>query len=208
MIDKEAVEQIRCGVGSAMDTNMTEDEAVEYIVSELEELGYRKPLDRPECGMCGGKMSENPHPDAGKPPNYLEVGTVDVCIPCTVKSRHKWAERAMKTEEQLALYRKPSPELREKMGPKLTSILSAYKKWILNIDGGQGTRCDSQDAFDQILALIVPKDKPPLLSDEEIKVKAGIYWLREYGGKFLGNITLDDLRKFSVEIAQAQRDKD
>jgi len=41
-MDKEAREQIKAGVIGATDTNMTVDEAVEYIVGELEELGYRK----------------------------------------------------------------------------------------------------------------------------------------------------------------------
>ena len=73
-------------------------------------------LDRPikaKCGFCGGNMSENPHPDAGKPSNYLEVGTESVCIPCTCKGMHQWAERAMKAEGQLEA-RMDNPD-REKM---------------------------------------------------------------------------------------------
>lgn len=57
---------------------------------------------QPSCGFCGGLMSKNPHPNAGKPPEYLVVGTMYVCIPCTVLSRHKWAERAMDVETKLA----------------------------------------------------------------------------------------------------------
>lgn len=38
---------------------------------------------------------------------------------------------------------------------------------------------------------------------EEIKVKAGIYWLAKYGGKFLGGIDLEDLPAFGKEIADA-----
>lgn len=51
---------------------------------------------------CGLEMSLNPHPDAGKSNRMLEVGTVWVCIPCTVKSRHGWSTRAMKAENELA----------------------------------------------------------------------------------------------------------
>jgi len=54
-----------------------------------------------KCGKCGGEMSPNPHPQAGKPPYYLEVGTIYECIPCLVLNRHRWAERAMKAESAL-----------------------------------------------------------------------------------------------------------
>lgn len=46
-------------------------------------------------------MSENPHPDAGKPEAFLSVGTVYVCIPCTVRSRHEWSERAWRAENRI-----------------------------------------------------------------------------------------------------------
>ena len=45
---------------------------------------------------CGLPMSRNPHPDAGKPAALLEVGAVWVCIPCTVKSRHKASQMAFR----------------------------------------------------------------------------------------------------------------
>ena len=53
------------------------------------------------CAKCGLPMSKNPHPQAGKPPDYLEVGTMYECIPCLVGNRHRWAERAMKAESAL-----------------------------------------------------------------------------------------------------------
>ena len=62
-----------------------------------------EPKDVPECGICMGEMSHNPHPDAGNPPTYLEVGTRWVCIPCTVKSRHQWVERAMEAESRVEI---------------------------------------------------------------------------------------------------------
>ena len=42
LIDKEALKQIEVGVVGAGDTNMTVDEAVEYIAEALDRLGYRK----------------------------------------------------------------------------------------------------------------------------------------------------------------------
>ena len=53
------------------------------------------------CGLCGGKMSNNPHPDAGKPNDFLTVGTQYVCIPCECKNRHEWANRALEAEGQI-----------------------------------------------------------------------------------------------------------
>ncbi len=53
--------------------------------------------------LCGGEMSKNPHPQAGKPEALLEVGAVYVCIPCTVRTRHRWADRALKAESELSL---------------------------------------------------------------------------------------------------------
>ena len=41
-MDKEAKEQIRVGVLGATDTNMTIEEAVDYIERQLEGLGYCK----------------------------------------------------------------------------------------------------------------------------------------------------------------------
>lgn len=46
-------------------------------------------------------MSQNQHPDAGVPGRYLEVGCEVECLPCTVLSRHQWAQRAMKAEGQV-----------------------------------------------------------------------------------------------------------
>ena len=49
------------------------------------------------CTFCLGPL-RNPHTLAGKPDSLLTVGAVFVCIPCAVKSRHEWAERAQKNE--------------------------------------------------------------------------------------------------------------
>lgn len=67
------------------------------------ELGEAKTQEIPKgliCN-CGLPRLANPHPDAGKPGRYLEVGTQHECIPCTVKSRHEWAQRATNAESQL-----------------------------------------------------------------------------------------------------------
>lgn len=55
---------------------------------ELEEEA-RAPL----C-FCGLPMAKNPHPDAGKPGQLLEVGAVYVCIPCLSKANHGHAKSA------------------------------------------------------------------------------------------------------------------
>lgn len=53
------------------------------------------------CHKCGLPHVTNPHPDAGKSPMYLEVGCPTECLPCTVLSRHQWAQRAMTAESEL-----------------------------------------------------------------------------------------------------------
>jgi hypothetical protein len=53
------------------------------------------------CPKCGYLMSDNPHPDAGKPESMLMVGVMKECIPCLVENRHKWARRAQRAESVL-----------------------------------------------------------------------------------------------------------
>lgn len=53
------------------------------------------------CHKCGLQLSDNPHPEAGKPAHYLKVGCPKECIPCLSLSRHQWAARAMKAENAL-----------------------------------------------------------------------------------------------------------
>ncbi|GJH04994.1 hypothetical protein [Paraburkholderia terrae] len=57
------------------------------------------------CHKCGLPMSVNPHPEAGKPPHYLNVGCPRECIPCLVKSRHSWAQQAMRDRRYAERYR-------------------------------------------------------------------------------------------------------
>ncbi|WP_250502790.1 hypothetical protein [Caballeronia sp. AZ7_KS35] len=61
--------------------------------------------ERQACHKCGLPISVNPHPEAGKPPHYLEVGCPKECIPCLSKSRHSWAQRAMKDARDAERYR-------------------------------------------------------------------------------------------------------
>lgn len=59
-------------------------------------------VDRGQCVQCGGPMSLNPHPQAGKVPSMLNVGAVAECIPCLVNSRRSWCKRALEAEHQVA----------------------------------------------------------------------------------------------------------
>lgn len=53
------------------------------------------------CHQCGLPFANNPHPDAGKPEKYLEVGVAQECVPCLVLSRHQWSQRALSAERKL-----------------------------------------------------------------------------------------------------------
>ena len=56
----------------------------------------------PLCGLCGGRMSKNPHLDAGKPGHILDAGLEWECIPCLARTRHRWADRALRAEGDIA----------------------------------------------------------------------------------------------------------
>jgi len=66
---------------------------------EIRQL-FPQPLEEklPKCGICGGVMSKNPHPDAGKPGSILSVGAEYECIPCDQRALHNWADRARRAE--------------------------------------------------------------------------------------------------------------
>ncbi|MFM0022146.1 hypothetical protein [Paraburkholderia azotifigens] len=90
-------------------------EAVSQLVNliTLIRASYTAPIadsamakDAPgNCHKCGLPMSVNPHPEAGKPPHYLNVGCPWECIPCLVKSRHSWAQQAMRDRRYAERYR-------------------------------------------------------------------------------------------------------
>ena len=65
-----------------------------------------------KCGLCGGVMSRNPHPKAGIPTyEILDVGAIWVCVPCTVKTRHRWSTRALQAEAALVEARRHATSL-------------------------------------------------------------------------------------------------
>ncbi len=82
------------------------------------------------CAKCGLPMSQNPHPRAGKPPDYLEIGTMYECIPCLVGNRHRWAERAMKAESAI----EESLLLLERADNAMTSLSEEYSESKLRKD--------------------------------------------------------------------------
>jgi hypothetical protein len=100
------------------------------------------------CHKCGHPISANPHPDAGKPGRYLEVGCPTECIPCTVLSRHQWAERAQKAERELRELRKqlaaPAPS-----APSDAEIAEAVES-VVDTNG-----FDVQDEYQGLLVLAV-----------------------------------------------------
>lgn len=59
------------------------------------------PITTVKCGKCGGEMSLNPHPSAGNPDLFIEVGCQFECIPCLVKGRHELAVRVSNLENAL-----------------------------------------------------------------------------------------------------------
>lgn len=79
---------------SAMNS-LPPDGAKLYTHADAGEVEPKGPL----C-FCGLKQTKNPHPEAGVPPGYLQVGTVYDCIPCLNKSRHEWSGRANKAEKE------------------------------------------------------------------------------------------------------------
>ena len=79
-------------------------------------------MEEPECFMCGGPMSANPHPDAGKPERLTSIGAAWVCIPCCMKaccnanSRFRLIRSLLSTKlirkcvDTIAAYRRLFPE--------------------------------------------------------------------------------------------------
>lgn len=52
------------------------------------------------CDTCDLDKTRNPHPDAGSPSALCETGYIWECIPCLVKTRAGWADRARKAERE------------------------------------------------------------------------------------------------------------
>lgn len=85
----------------------------------------------PLC-FCGLRQTKNPHPEAGVPPGYLEVGTVYDCIPCLNKSRRAWSKRANKAEGQLKEGIAFLEKLRAAAGDQ-SSVATGYLSDILEV---------------------------------------------------------------------------
>jgi hypothetical protein len=110
-----------CGMLKKQPEQKVSDSFADQILS-LVSAHQQAEIEKARCAICGGEMSINPHPNAGLVnvvPDYLEIGTKMVCIPCTVKSRHKWAEWAMKADSEIE---KARTELLE----KVRTVLSNY----------------------------------------------------------------------------------
>ncbi len=58
--------------------------------------------DEIKCVFCNGEMSKNPHPEAGKASHYLEVGTMYVCIPCTVNANQERIKKISQLKGEVA----------------------------------------------------------------------------------------------------------
>lgn len=94
--------------------------------------------------FCGLPMSLNPHPDAGIPGRFLEVGTVRECIPCLVASRHGWAKTAGELQKRNAELTKALQNLKAAWAASPESITAPEyqeardvldkKAWIPAID--------------------------------------------------------------------------
>lgn len=64
------------------------------------ETGIRGDAINHTCYFCAGPLSQNPHPDAGKPDKMLEVGLMYECIPCNRGLVHRYSERAYEQRER------------------------------------------------------------------------------------------------------------
>ena len=81
------------------------------------------------CHKCGVPRVDNPHPDAGKPDRMLEVGCPQECLPCTVLSRHQWAQRAYAAEKRIR-------ELESALESRASNAGGAVA-WSVTNDGGR-----------------------------------------------------------------------
>lgn len=99
-----------------------------------------EPLTEEEIaqGVCakGHPLTWNPHPDAGAPSALPTVGALRECIPCLVRTRHEWAQRAQAAEARAGL---------------LEAALREARADILAIDGETEHHRFGQPAYDVTL---------------------------------------------------------
>ncbi|MFJ3316156.1 hypothetical protein ACIPLR_12410 [Herbaspirillum huttiense] len=135
-----------------------------YALPKAESPAMAQPV---ACHRCGLPMSENPHPDAGKPDRLLELNTRNVCIPCLTLNRHQWSQRAIKAEQdtkRLDMFEKngrlsmelqhPDPE-----EPGVWTVLEENGGWNDREWSVAGTGATVRDAIDAALAAVFPPAK-------------------------------------------------
>jgi len=136
--DKRALPVIGSGI-AGHGKGYTADQMRAYAELAIASV-KREPLR--DCHTCSLPMSKNPHPDAGLPSKVLEVNVQNVCIPCLTLSRHQWAERASKSENDARRWRKLCVLLdaaAEENGEFPSAIHEAFQM------GGEAT-CEAIDA--------------------------------------------------------------
>lgn len=89
-----------------------------------------KPQEGAPICKCELDMSENPHPDAGKPFTLCEVGAVWVCIPCQSATLHKWCGRALDAEKKLTT---PDARIATARNEALEEALEVVRKTTPNM---------------------------------------------------------------------------
>lgn len=97
----------------------------------------------PLC-FCGLKKTKNPHPEAGVPPGYLEVGTVYDCIPCLNKSRRAWSKKANRLQSELTASEQRNAKLLQ-ICRDIQPLITAEPLGVLSGMADQSKRLDWYD---------------------------------------------------------------
>lgn len=83
------------------------------------------------CALCGGPMSRNPHPDAGKPDRVMGIGGKFVCIPCSHQQKRAaidlWKERAITAIGKLELLAEDGRAISDGIATKYLDELDAER---------------------------------------------------------------------------------
>jgi len=100
--------------------------------------------------ICGGLMVRNPHPDAGKPRHHLNIGYEYECVPCLVKSRHGWAQRALKAETAM---REATAQASGQAGPILPEEVPA--DMVQSLRSAVEGECDGLDMTERRARMVL-----------------------------------------------------
>lgn len=126
-----------------------EDNQKEMEVILKRDYISKEDLELKTCGLCfKDYMVRNPHPDAGKPNELLKVGAVYVCIPCSQKAKHNWAERATELEDKIERDYISKQSIKDSRDA-IVEILN-QPRW-----GESGFSCTRMSKSDQIIKLLV-----------------------------------------------------